>query len=390
MPTIETTVTCPVHDSFRVQQVGGMFDVPLQERSSETFCATIPSPEESWSIGLIVGPSGSGKSTIARQAFGSEADDASPGCSIDTSTEWPRDRAVIDCFDEQLSTKAITRLLTSVGFSSPPSWLKPYHVLSGGERFRCDLARSLSRGLMDRDNTRSDDDALDNTDSHSSGDPIVVFDEFTSVVDRTVAQVGSAAVSKAIRRRHLHCRFVAVTCHYDVADWLEPDWVVDMADGAISWRCLRRPKLELQVHRCQRSAWPLFARHHYLSGSLSVAARCFVAVWNNRPVAFAATLPMIGHRGHWRISRLVALPDFQGIGVGMQLAVAVAQIHREEGHRLSVTASHPSLISHCQRSDDWRTRRIMKTGSRSHRVRNTTYCGSPRRAVVSFEYVGSA
>lgn len=382
MPQVEANVTSPVHDSFRVQQIAGMFDVPLASRSRETFVADIPTPDDSaseqpWQIGLIVGPSGSGKSTIAREAFGD---------AVDSATDWPRDRAVVDGFDDGLSTQAITRLLTSVGFSSPPSWIKPYHVLSGGERFRCDLARALARGLVPASRLETDE-ALEERHSQT---PLVVFDEFTSVVDRTVARIASAAASKSIRRGHIPCRFVAVTCHHDVAAWLGPDWIVDMSTGKTSWRRLRRPPIDLHVHRCKQAAWPLFARHHYLSGSLSPGARCFVALWKKRPVAFAATVSMIGRRGRWRISRLVTLPDFQGVGIGMKLATVVANIHHSEGHQVSVTASHPALISHCRRSESWRARRVMKTGSRSHRVRQGTYCGSPSRAVVSFEYVGKA
>jgi len=52
---------------------------------------------------------------------------------------------------------------------------------------------------------------------------LIVFDEFTSVVDREVAQVSAFAISKAIRKSKK--RFIAVTCHYDVVNWLEPDWV---------------------------------------------------------------------------------------------------------------------------------------------------------------------
>lgn len=52
-----------------------------------------------------------------------------------------------------------------------------------------------------------------------------VFDEFTSVVDRNVAQIGSFALQKAIRRNDK--KFIAVTCHFDVQDWLMPDWVFD-------------------------------------------------------------------------------------------------------------------------------------------------------------------
>ena len=53
---------------------------------------------------------------------------------------------MIDGFGH-LPIKELTSLLTAVGFSSPPSWIKPYHVLSTGERFRCDLARALADAM---------------------------------------------------------------------------------------------------------------------------------------------------------------------------------------------------------------------------------------------------
>jgi len=53
--------------------------------------------------------------------------------------------------------------------------------------------------------------------------PMIVFDEFTSVVDREIAKVSAFAISKAVRRSKK--KFIAVTCHYDVVDWLDPDWV---------------------------------------------------------------------------------------------------------------------------------------------------------------------
>ena len=42
MPSISIEVTCPVFDSFRVQQVGGMFDVPLAHRASQRFQVDVP------------------------------------------------------------------------------------------------------------------------------------------------------------------------------------------------------------------------------------------------------------------------------------------------------------------------------------------------------------
>ncbi len=72
MPSIDVIVRCQVHDSFRVQQVAGMFDVPLAAEQTERFTAELPGLDEAWEIGLIVGPSGSGKSTIARRQWPAE------------------------------------------------------------------------------------------------------------------------------------------------------------------------------------------------------------------------------------------------------------------------------------------------------------------------------
>jgi GNAT superfamily N-acetyltransferase len=128
-------------------------------------------------------------------------------------------------------------------------------------------------------------------------------------------------------------------------------------------RRLRRPSIELGLHRCRHALWRLFARHHYLSASLSKMARCFVALWHGEPVSFCATLPVIGKKKHWRISRIVTMPDYQGVGIGMRVAEAVADLHRADGCRLNVTASHPALIAHCRRSAKWRAVNVMKTGS---------------------------
>jgi GNAT superfamily N-acetyltransferase len=406
MPTIKATVSCPIQDSFRVQQVAGMFDLPIGGlAATERFEVDVPGAGENWQIGLIVGPSGSGKSTVACRAFGNR---------IYAGAPWPSRRAVVDSFDH-LSIRHVVELFTAVGFSSPPSWLKPYEVLSGGERFRCDLARALAGARSEERGARNQNSILDPRSSS-----LVVFDEFTSVVDRTVAKVCSAAVGRGIRRGAIPCRFVAVTCHYDVADWLEPDWVVDMATCELHRRrprslevsagrtevsgvgCqvsgrndighhapdmrFRRPAIRLEIHRCEMAAWRLFRRHHYLSGELPYGSRCFLTTWEGVPVNFCATAAVIARRNHRRFARIVTLPDFQGIGIGMRVVGAIAELHRAEGHRISVTSSHPALVRHCERSPLWRLVGIRRGDRRRSRV-------SPKyrptgRTVVSFEYCG--
>jgi GNAT superfamily N-acetyltransferase len=188
-----------------------------------------------------------------------------------------------------------------------------------------------------------------------------------------------------------------VTCHYDIAEWLEPDWILDMATcelmrsapGVAGGR-FRRPAIELEIHRCRVAAWQLFKRHHYLSGSLAPGARCYLATWNGVPVNFCATLPIIAKKNHRRFTRIVTLPDYQGIGVGMRAVAAVAELHRAEGLRINVTSSHPALIRHCRRSPLWKTVNVRKTGGspRQANARFGAYRNAAGRAVVSFEYVG--
>ena len=177
-----------VTESFRVESIIGKFD--LQSNViTERFSGSINLPDD-WHIGLIVGPSGSGKTTIAKELF--------PDSYV-YDFDYKK-KSVVDDMPEHSSISEITKAFNSVGFSSPPSWLKPYSVLSNGEKMRVDLANSI---LQKKE--------------------LIVFDEFTSVIDRDVAKIGSFAVQKAIRKTKM--KFIAVGCHYDVEDWLLPDWV---------------------------------------------------------------------------------------------------------------------------------------------------------------------
>ena len=189
MPNFDIVRTSKLDNTFRVAKVKSDFDFQKDE-ISERFKGEISLPDQ-WNIGLIVGNSGTGKTTIARELFGEDiVDGYEYNCP-----------SVIDDMPKGCSVDDITKTFYAVGFGSVPSWLKPYHVLSNGEKMRVDVARSI----LGRDFT--------------------VFDEFTSVVDRDVAKTLCVAVAKSIRRSGK--KFVAVSCHKDIIEYLQPDWVFD-------------------------------------------------------------------------------------------------------------------------------------------------------------------
>lgn len=174
--------------SFRVQNIIGMFDLQ-SEHIKEHFIGKIDIENLDWNVGVIYGASGTGKSTIANELFKE---------NIIVDFEY-KSKSIIDDMPKNKPVKEIVKMFNSVGFSSPPSWLKPYNVLSNGEKMRVDLANAL---LSDKE--------------------IIAFDEFTSVINREVAQIGSYAVQKTIRKNNK--KFIAISCHYDIIEWLEPDW----------------------------------------------------------------------------------------------------------------------------------------------------------------------
>lgn len=160
--------------------------------TSEFYPWEIPQnlPEE-FNIGVIYGASGCGKSTLL-ESFGEEV-----------FPLWEHDKAIVSHFDSP--DEAINKL-GAVGLNTIPSWYKPYHVLSNGEKFRADLARKVRDGA--------------------------VIDEFTSVVDRNVAVAASVALSKYIKENGIK-NVVIATCHEDIIDWLEPDWVINANNGEV-------------------------------------------------------------------------------------------------------------------------------------------------------------
>lgn len=323
---VEVRNRCSDFASYRAARVKSLFN--CESGANFAIDAELPIEDGAWKIGVVVGPSGSGKTSIGRQIW--------PDVGIyDGDAGWPADRPIVDAIAPAGAFDDVTGALAAVGLGSVPAWLRPFQALSNGERFRAGLARLIAEG-RER----------------------VVIDEFTSVVDRQIAKVGAGAFSKAWKRGGGQA--VLLSCHYDILDWVEPDWVFDTRTGELQRGSLwRRPRLELEVFQTDGSFWPMFEPHHYLKLPRMVAARYYVGFVDGEAVAHMAVSPWLQSNG-MRACRMVVMPEWQGAGAGLRFLNEVCRLQFTEANEyhdrtrsVYFHTSHPGLCAALRRDPRW-------------------------------------
>jgi ABC-type ATPase with predicted acetyltransferase domain len=209
--------SCRDYNSYRAARVKSLFNPERGDNFS--LDADVPDLADDWQLGVVVGPSGSGKSSIGRMIGGG---------ITDLYSGWPDDAPIVEAIAPDGDFNVVTGALAAVGLGDVPAWLRPFKALSNGQQFRAGLARCLC-------------DAPD----------VLVVDEFTSVIDRQIAKIGALAFAKSWRRTKGK-KAVLLSCHYDILDWLEPDWVFDTSSG----RLIKKAGLASHIN-AQQSNWKL-------------------------------------------------------------------------------------------------------------------------------------
>lgn len=346
---INDDYTSYIYDAFDIQnKEESIVEIPINFEEINNF---------DWQIGVIYGGSGTGKSTLLKQ-FGVIED-----ISFDNS------KSLISNFT-MLNPEEATFLLSSIGLSSVPTWLRPYHLLSNGEQYRAQLAYKIS---IAKDNE------------------IILIDEFTSVVDRDVAKAMSFALQKFIRKTNK--KIILASCHFDIMDWLLPDWTYSPLNGRVEkhdYLRRERPQIELSIFRCRYETWNIFKQHHYLSSDLSKSAKCFVTLYNDKPICFNAVLPLPSGtlKNAFRMSRTVVLPDFQGMGLGGYISDYIASLYVRDGKRFYAKTSNPALWNKRENSKKWR---VCDIQDNLDKIRLENEKGGQQRKVSitkSFEFIG--
>lgn len=298
-------ITTNICQEFDIQNFDGeiKFDFPLMPKFQE------------FNIGLIIGASGSGKSSLLKN-FGTE-----------TYYEWDDAKSVASNFSSYAVAK---ERLMGVGLNSIPSWLKPYNILSNGEKYRADMAITLESNK--------------------------VYDEFTSVLDRNVSKSLCHSLQKYIRKQDFK-NIVFASPHKDIIEFLQPDWVYDLDYKTITYKdsLRQRDSITIKFKRDEKELWEIFSKHHYLDSELNKACHFYTAYWDEVLIGCVAvlSLPSGYFKNAFREHRIVILPEYQGLGIGSNISNAVAQLYKDKQCLYYSKTAHPKLGEYREKSKVW-------------------------------------
>lgn len=189
--SVEVLLQSPVSNSFRCKLAADSLDIDVNKKSVHHLKIDNIQLPQDWKIGLIYGASGSGKTTLAKKIFGNDI----------FKTILKEDVPIIEQFPENFNYEKCASILNGIGLTSVVCWIRPVNTLSNGQRARAEAALLMCQN------------------------DLTVIDEFTSVVDRTVAKAMSHCVNKFAVKQNK--QIILLSCHLDILEWLKPDWVID-------------------------------------------------------------------------------------------------------------------------------------------------------------------
>ena len=333
MQTYVVDLQSAVSTSFRCQKAANSLDIDVEKKSRHHLevKADLKSP---YNIGCIIGASGSGKTTLAKTIWGQDCFKE----LLDPS------RPIIEQFPEEWSYDDCAVALGAMGLTSVPCWIRPAYTLSNGQKSRAEAALQLAYIKEDT----------------------VVIDEWTSVVDRSVAKVMSHCVQKYARK--FNKRIVLCACHFDIVDWLNPDWVVDCNKQEYTNRRdmvgthKRSDQLRLDIREVGRGSWHYFSKYHYLSSNLPGGKIYTYGLFSGEEQigfqCFAAYIP--GDMNTYFSNRTVVHPDYAGLGLGIKLITETSKIMIQKDFRVKAKFSSEPVYKAMKRDPFWKLVSINK------------------------------
>lgn len=367
MQTFIVNLQSPPPNGFRSIKAAQSVDLNIEEKLSHEMKISADVSTK-FNVGLIIGASGSGKTTLAKEIFG-------PSC-FDTLLDL--NKPIIEQFRLSMSYDECVAALTGIGLSQVACWVKPAGALSNGQKARAEAALQMC-----------------------SAKPYVVIDEFTSVVDRNVAKVMAHCIQKFARKYEK--QITLISCHYDVGEWLNPDWIIDCNKNEYTnrrslWRSAKREEqFEFVIAECNRNTWKNFSKYHYLSKRLPGGhIETFGIYIDGKQIGFQCFANYVPHRkGTKKImhsNRTVVHPDYVGFGLGIKVIDLTSMEMLRRGFDVQAKFSSIPVYQSMSKNKNWVLKSVSNNlhDSQYNPGGNMSRKGGMRQATktFSFKFIG--
>ena len=131
-----------------------------------------------------------------------------------------------------------------------------------------------------------------------------------------------------------------------------------------------KPQMEITVQRVEPQLWELFEKHHYLTPELNKSCKCLVFFLDGKICAFVGLLncPRKNMSFGHSVSRIVVLPEYQGMGLSpiiMNFCGGILAARGEqtgEPHPLYIKTIHDKMGEWLERSEYWNPTSYNKKG----------------------------
>ena len=111
-----------------------------------------------------------------------------------------------------------------------------------------------------------------------------------------------------------------------------------------------------------------------MSSDLAKTARCFGLYDDDKIIGFCGVLhqPHAKTKNIKRCTRLVILPDYQGIGLGTKFLQSIAEYYHSQGFEFSIVTSAKNMIFALKNNYKWRC--IRYSATRNNKTEGTIDC----------------
>lgn len=300
--TVEVTLKSEVNKEFRCQVAANSLDIDVEKKSVHHLKIENINLPEHWNIGLVYGNSGSGKTTMIKHLFGNNI------FNVKLNDNEP----IINQLPNYLSYEECAKMLNGIGLNSVPCWIRPLKTLSNGQRARAEAVYLMTQA-----------------------NEIIFIDEWTSVVDRTVAKAMSKCLYNYAKKTNK--KVILCSCHIDIIEWLKPDWMIDcnkqkfILPKSEDFFFKKRDKLRFNIREVSRSSWKYFSKYHYLNEKLPGGKLYLYGLFHNdNQIGFQCFANYVPHRKEtiiiYHSNRVVIHPDYNGLGLGIKMVDACSKL----------------------------------------------------------------